>query len=139
MFSCGTEYFCDIFNAAFEALYDKSRLKSPIHYEVSEIYSIAKEISESERLIYIELPKPRESDFSYDMYVKAYFIPYRIKENGIEIFDIFGIDAIKGMDTGLIIWYKDSQHMISNLKLPVSVNDRHGLIEFMGEYIFDRI
>ena len=139
LYSDGTDFFCRIFNSAFRVFYDDGKLKSTIQYEPYEFYITAKLINETDRIIYIELPEPRKSDFSYDMYVKAYFIPYRIKENGIEIFDAFGIDAIKDMDTGLIIWYKDSQHMISNLKLPVSVNDRDGLILFMSEYIFDRI
>ena len=119
--------------------FDEGKLKTPIEYVPREFYSTAKSINKTDRLIYIELPQPRKTDFSYNMYVKAYFIPYRIKKNGIEIYDMYGIDTVKIIDTGFIILYKDSQHLLSNLKLPVSVNDRDNLIKFMSEYIFDRI
>ncbi len=139
VFMHGTSCFCDIFNASFKTYYDIGELKEPIQYAINEFHITAVQINQTNRLIYIELPKPRVSDFSYNMYVKAYFIPYRIKKNGIEIYDLFGIDTIKDTDIGLIVCYKGSQHMISNLKLPVSVNNREELIEFMSQYIFERI
>lgn len=139
IFSYGTDYFCEIFNAAFRMSFDEGKLKAPIEYEPCEFYSTAKPINETERLIYIELPEPRKSDFSYNMYVKAYFISYRLKKNGIEIYDMFGVDTVKDMNVGFIIWYKDSQHLMSNLNLPVDIDDRKNLIKFMSKYIFNRI
>ena len=52
---------------------------------------------------------------------------------------MLGIDTIKDRDVGFIIWYKNSQHLMSNLQLPVSVNNRNDLIKFMSKYIFERI
>ena len=133
------KFFCNIFNAAFKLSLESGKLKNPIEYEPCEFFCSIESYSETEKLIYVELPLPRFSDFSYDMYVKAYFIPYRIKSNGIEMYDIFGVDTIKDKNSGLIIWYKDSQHLVCGLKLPVSVNDSKKLVEFMAEYIFNRI
>ncbi len=136
-FSLSNEFVCNIFNNAFELFADK--LKTPIQYSPDEFNSHARQINETDRIIYIELPKPRKSDFSYNVYAKYYFIPYRLKANGVEIFDMFGIDAIKDTNNGLIIWYKDSQHLISNIALPVNINDKEKIIEFMSKYIFERI
>lgn len=67
----------------------------------------------------------------------------RLLSNGnyflCEIFDMFGIDTVKNIDVSFIIWYKNAQHMMSNIKLPVNVNNRNELINFMSEYIFSRI
>lgn len=138
MFIYGTNYFCDIFNAAFEMNFDKKELKKPIKYKSSEFDVSVQPINDTDKVLCIELPKPRACDFNYDLYVKYYFIPYRVKKCGIEIYDLFGIDVIKNVDAGFIIWYKDSQHMMSNLKLPVSVNDTEGIIKFMSKYIFEK-
>ena len=139
VFLHSADYFCEIFNAAFRMSLDDGKLKVPIEYNPCEFYCTVEQVNEIEKMIYIELPQPRKSDFLYDMYVKAYFIPYRIRSNGIEIYDMYGIDTVKDIDTGFIVWYKNSQHLMSNLKLPVSVNSRDDLIGFMSEYIFDRI
>lgn len=139
IFLHSADYFCEIFNAAFRMSLDEGKLKRSIEYDPCEFYCFIEQVNETERLIYIELPLPRKSDFSYNMYVKAYFIPYRIRKNGIEIYDMFGVDTVKDIDTSFIIWYKNSQHLMSNLKLPVNVEDRKNLIKFMSEYIFNRI
>ena len=135
----GRDFLCDNFNCAFEAYYEKKKIKEKIIYSSSEFYVNVKIYGDSDRMVCIELPQPRKSDFSYNMYVKYYFIPYRVKKDGIEIFDIYGIDTVKNMDVGFIVWYKDAQHLMSNIKLPVSVNNRDKLIKFMYEYIFTRI
>ena len=134
------KFFCDNFNEAFETFFEIGKISEKIVYDQSEFYiSIHNVKGYSDKLMYIELPEPRHCDFTYNMYVKCYFIPYRLKGGNIEIFDMFGIDAVRGADAGLIVWYKDGQHMISNLKLPVSVNARNDLIGFMSKYIFERI
>ena len=135
----GRDFLCDNFNCAFEAYYENGKIKEKIIYSSSEFYVNVKIYGDSDRMVCIELPQPRKSDFSYNMYVKYYFIPYRVKKDGIEIFDIYGIDIVKNMNVGFIVWYKDAQHLMSNIKLPVSVNNRDKLIKFMYEYIFTRI
>lgn len=139
LLSEGCNFICDSFNDAFEAYYENGNLNEKIKYEPYEFYITIRAYSDIDRMIYIELPEPRKSDFSYNVYVKCYCIPYRIKEDGIKIFDMFGIDTVKNMNAGFIVWYKDAQHLMSNLKLPVSVDNREELIKFMHEYIFTRI
>lgn len=135
----GRDFFCDNFNGAFEVYYENGEIKEKIKYEPYEFYVTAKTYGNINRMIYIELPEPRKSDFSYNMYTKCYCIPYRLKNDGIEIFDMYGIDTVKDIDVGFIIWYKDAQHLMSNLKLPVSIDNREELINFMHEYIFSRL
>ncbi len=137
--SNGSDFLCDIFNSSFEFHYEQGNLREPITYNANEFYLTAKRYNDIDRLLYIELPEPRKSDFTYNMYVKCYCIPYRVKKDGIQIFDMYGIDAVRDIDVGFIIWYKNAQHMMSNLKLPVSVDNRNELVDFMGKYIFKRL
>lgn len=139
MFLENNHYICDLFNQGFKFHYTTGRLKQVIEYQPTDFYCALKNVNETDRIIYIELPKPKISDFSYNFYAKYYFIPYRIKNNTIEIFDMFGIDTVKDTDLGFIIRYKDAQHLMSNLKLPVDINNRADIVDFMSEYIFDRI
>lgn len=72
----GRNFFCDNFNQAFEAFFEKGKLSEKIVYEQNEFYiSIHDSNNYSDKLIYIELPEPRPCDFTYNMYVKCYFIP----------------------------------------------------------------
>lgn len=137
--SNGVNYICDIFNSSFEFHYEQGNLQEPIIYNSNEFYITVKCYNDTDRLIYIELPEPRKSDFLYNMYVKCYCIPYRTKKDSIQIFDMYGVDTVRNIDVGFIIWYKNAQHMISNMKLPVSVNNREELLKFMENYIFERI
>lgn len=137
--SDGRNFICNSFNNAFEVYYNSKRTEEKITYEPCEFYVTLRAYGNADRMIYIELPEPRKSDFSYNMYVKCYCIPYRLKKDSIEIFDMYGIDTVRNMDVGFIVWYKDAQHLMSNLKLPISVDNREELIKFMHEYIFTRI
>lgn len=135
----GCDFICDNFNRAFETYFENGDLNQKIKYAPNEFYVTVKAYDDTHRIIYIELPKPRKSDFTYDFYVKSYFIPYCINENGIKIFDLFGIDTINDTNIGFIVRYIDAQHMISNLRLPISPHNRADIIKFMSKYIFERI
>lgn len=139
LLSSGTDFICDLFNSGFESYYEHGRLNNHIKYQSNEFCIEIRLCNDTDRLLCIELPPPRNSDFTYNMYVKHYFIPYRIDRSIIKVFDMFGIDTVKNIDIGFIIWYKNAQHMMSNIKLPISVNNKNDLINFMCEYIFDRI
>lgn len=139
MLYSGSHYICDLFNRAFKMHFDNKRINHLITYSPNEFYDDVEFYNENDRLLFIEIPSPRKSELSYNIYVKYYFIPYRINANKIEIFDMFGIDTVKDTDIGFIIWYKDAQHLMSNLRLPTSINNREEIVKFMYEYIFSRI
>ncbi len=133
------DFLRDVFNKAFELFCTDKKIKKKIKYKSSDFLCSIIKINETDKIIYIELPPPKKCDFSYEFYVKSYFIPYRVEKNTIEIYDMFGVDTIKNKDVGFIVRYINSQHMMSNLPLPVNVHNRADLILFMSEYIFDRI
>ena len=134
------EFICESFNTMFNMFFEYGRLKQKIVYEPNEFFISLHEIKdEKEMLLYIELPPPRDCDFSYNVYVKCYFIPFRFSNDKLEVFDTFGIDAVKDMDVGFIIRYMNGQHMMSTMNLPVNPHDRVELISFMSKYIFERV
>lgn len=131
-----SQYICELFNNIFELEYDEGNLKEKIEYSSDEFAATVIYGENNNRIFFIEMPEPRQSDFSYSLFTKYYCIPYTFKENRIEILDLYAVEKIKNTQVSLIVFYKDAKHLVSNLRMPVNVEDKENVMDFMCEYIF---
>lgn len=129
-------FICNLYNDLFHDEYIDGNLKERIQYSRDEFDVTIVYDDNDKRMIFIEVPEPRSSDFSYSLFTKYYCIPYRVKENGIEVYELYGVETIKGTKNNLLVFYKDAQHLISNLSAPCKIDDKDKFKNFMYEYVF---
>lgn len=131
-----SRFFCGLYNDLFKEQYALGKLKKKIQYKKDEFDITIVHGNDDKKMIFIEIPEPKKSDFSYNLFTKYYCIPYRIKENRIEIYELYGVETIKGTTNNLLVFYKDAQHLISNLCAPYKIDEKNNFKDFMYAYVF---